>query len=309
MKEYDIFLKQRIHESKLFIYSIPYRDGISVANRLLLEAMLQYYTLQKMIAVESKSELVAEINEILSIVHERIGSGMEMRISADFLTRYYNELEQSAIEMNIPELPTFMRSFFDVQNALGIHVSSVDVIAKGSLGDRLGNAIIFAADSVEMKAKMFGQAESSMAMKAKIKRTHKQSFEVVNSELVVDTPAVDLFYCYTTGLETAMSIVTQITDIEIHYSLGDANSAMVLSASETENAAKKYISVADEIQLFCEMAITAISHFEASQGMAMQSSVSAGLKRYRLLKEIDDLELKDIDDMTLNELNWVELTS
>lgn len=130
MKEYDIYLKQRIHESKLFIYSIPYRDGISVANRLLLEAMLQYYTLQKMVAVENKSVLIAEIDNMLSIVREKISSSMEIQISADFLTRYYNDLEQNAIILNIPELPTFLHSFFDVQNALGIHISDVDAIAK-----------------------------------------------------------------------------------------------------------------------------------------------------------------------------------
>lgn len=308
MKEYDIYLKQRLHESKLFIYSIPYRDGVSVTNRILLEAMLQYYTLQKMIAVENKSELVAEIDDILAIVHERIGSNMGIQISAEFLTRYYNELEQNAMEVNIPDLPTFLRSFIDVRDVLGIHVSDVDVIAKSSLGDHLDNAMVFAAGNLPLDGRMFGQAKSAIALKAKINKTHKHDFEVVNSGLVVDTPPVDLFYCYTTGLETAMSIVAQITDIEIHYSLGDANSAMAITASEPETSAVKRITISNEIELFCEMAATVISYFQANPMVTIQSSVNAVMKRYRLLEEIDDAALEELDDMTLEELDYVWLT-
>lgn len=308
MKEYDIYLKQRIHESKLFIYSIPYRDGISVANRLLLEAMLQYYTLQKMIAVENKSVLIVEIDNMLSIVREKISSSMEIQISADFLTCYYNDLKQNAIILNIPELPAFLHSFFDVQNALGIRISDVDAIAKSSLGNQLSSMIGIKAYDVDTKARAFAQAGSSMAVKAKINKTHKQAFEVISNELILDAPALDLFYCYTTGLETAMSIVAQISDIEIHYSLGDANSSMVITASDLGNSAKKHISISDEIKMFCQMAATVVSFFEANQGIEVQSAVNAGLKRYRLLKEVDDLELKDIDDITLEELDYVELT-
>lgn len=308
MKEYDIYLKQRLHESKLFIYSIPYRDGVSVTNRILLEAMLQYYTLQKLIAVENKSELVAEIDDILAIVHERIGNSMGIQISAEFLTRYYNELEQNAIELNIPDLPAFLRSFIDVRDALGIHVSDVDVIAKGFLGEHLDNAIVFAASDLTLDERMFGQAKSAMTLRARIGKTHKHDFEVVNSGLVVDTPPVDLFYCYSTGLETAMSIVAHITDIEIHYSLGDANSAMAILTSEPETSAVKHITISNEIELFCEMAATVISYFQADSGMAIRSSVSAGMKRYRLLEELDDMTLEEMDNMTLEELDYVWLT-
>ena len=46
-KEFDIFLKKHIIECDLLIYSIPYRDGISVTDRLILNAALESYSLYK----------------------------------------------------------------------------------------------------------------------------------------------------------------------------------------------------------------------------------------------------------------------
>ena len=34
MKEYDIFLKQRLTEGSIIVYSLPFRDGVSAVNRV-----------------------------------------------------------------------------------------------------------------------------------------------------------------------------------------------------------------------------------------------------------------------------------
>ena len=56
-KEFDIFLKKHIIECDLLIYSIPYRDGISVTDRLILNAALESYSLYKFVAVQTGSLL------------------------------------------------------------------------------------------------------------------------------------------------------------------------------------------------------------------------------------------------------------
>ena len=43
MKEYDIFLKQRLTEGKIIVYSLPFRDGVSAVNRIVLQALVFYY--------------------------------------------------------------------------------------------------------------------------------------------------------------------------------------------------------------------------------------------------------------------------
>ena len=78
MKDYDIYRKQHIHETEVLIYSLPYRDGITVTNRIILEAMLKYYTLQKAIAIQNQSEIVAEIDKIILTIQENVGSGLEI---------------------------------------------------------------------------------------------------------------------------------------------------------------------------------------------------------------------------------------
>ena len=65
MKEYDIFLKQRLTEGSIIVYSLPFRDGVSAVNRVVLRAMLSYFSLQKKIAVANQSALLSEIDEML----------------------------------------------------------------------------------------------------------------------------------------------------------------------------------------------------------------------------------------------------
>ena len=66
-KEFDIFLKKHIIECDLLIYSIPYRDGISVTDRLILNAALESYSLYKFVAVQTGSLLTAHIDEMIKL--------------------------------------------------------------------------------------------------------------------------------------------------------------------------------------------------------------------------------------------------
>lgn len=45
-KEFDIYLNNRLTQCDIIVYSIPYRDGLTVMNRLILETCLESYTLQ-----------------------------------------------------------------------------------------------------------------------------------------------------------------------------------------------------------------------------------------------------------------------
>lgn len=41
VKEFDIYLKRRITECDLIVYSLPYRDGLTATNRIILESCMQ----------------------------------------------------------------------------------------------------------------------------------------------------------------------------------------------------------------------------------------------------------------------------
>ena len=97
MKEYDIFLKQRLTEGSIIVYSLPFRDGVSAVNRVVLRAMLSYFSLQKKIAVANQSALLSEIDEMLATVSEKIGDQVCLEASAALTIKYRNELEQAAM--------------------------------------------------------------------------------------------------------------------------------------------------------------------------------------------------------------------
>lgn len=102
MKEYDIFLKQRLTEGSIIVYSLPFRDGVSAVNRVVLRAMLSYFSLQKKIAVANQSALLSEIDEMLATVSEKIGDQVCLEASAALTIKYRNELEQGSDEAGYP---------------------------------------------------------------------------------------------------------------------------------------------------------------------------------------------------------------
>ena len=85
MKEYDIFLKQRLTEGSIIVYSLPFRDGVSAVNRVVLRAMLSYFSLKKKIAVANQSALLSEIDEMLATVSEKIDD--QVCLEASWISR------------------------------------------------------------------------------------------------------------------------------------------------------------------------------------------------------------------------------
>ena len=108
MKEYDIFLKQRLTEGSIIVYSLPFRDGVSAVNRVVLRAMLSYFSLQKKIAVANQSALLSEIDEMLATVSEKIGDQVCLEASAALTIKYRNELEQAGYPSFHAVCPEFL---------------------------------------------------------------------------------------------------------------------------------------------------------------------------------------------------------
>ena len=87
-KEFDIYLNNRLTQCDIIVYSIPYRDGLTVMNRLILETCLESYTLQKFIAVQSGSMLVSHIDKMIKTCLERLNHGIVLGTSAEFQVHY-----------------------------------------------------------------------------------------------------------------------------------------------------------------------------------------------------------------------------
>lgn len=306
MKEYDIFLKRRLTEGTIIVYSLPFRDGVSAVNRLVLQAMLSYFSSQKKIAVANESVLVSEIDEMLATVSERIESQLCLESNAAFTTKYRNELEQAAIELDIPALPLLAQSFFALESQIGIQISEPIAYTKSSLGENK-SAMEIVAKSLAEQSRIFESVQSQVIFGRNRINFSKRDFEIVSSAFAISHANPELLYRYTIGIESAFAIAASLGETEFHYSLGSGSSEIGIEIDELDTLAKKHLQVSNAIGVFCEFVIKTISLFAVSNEVEIVASLDAGMKRYRLLSEIDDMILSEIDDTNLGELDFVVL--
>ena len=286
MKEYDIFLKQRLTEGSIIVYSLPFRDGVSAVNRVVLRAMLSYFSLQKKIAVANQSALLSEIDEMLATVSEKIGDQVCLEASAALTIKYRNELEQAAMRLDIPAFTLFAQSFFALESQIGIKVSQPIAYAKSSLGDAQSAMAIVAKSLAEQK-QVFDTIQNQTVFGANDLAFRKHDFESGSSAIGIDQTSPELLYRYTTGMEAAFAIAASIGETEFHYSLGDGSNAIGIETSEPETIAEKKLQIGNAIEMFYELVVETISLFAVSNDAEILMTLNAGMKRYRLLSDLD----------------------
>ena len=102
---------------------------------------------------------------------------------------------------------------------------------------------------------------------------------------------------------------SKISDYVLKKVIHDTDFKTELTAyMDRELSAQKFINTENTLYLFAKMADVLINFIQLNDNeMIMSCVASAGLKRYRLLYEVDDLSLNDMDEMTLDELDYVIL--
>ena len=306
MKEYDIFLKKQLTEGKIIVYSLPFRDGVSAVNRTILQAVLSYLQLQKKFAVENESVLVAELDDMLATVSEKINNEFSFDASTEITIKYRSELEKAVMELDIPALALLAQSLFAFESQIGIQISQPFAYVKSSMGSGRSDIVVDAESLAEQK-RVFENTNSDAAFDVYELMPLKRDYEKVENAAVFDQTSPDLLYRYTTGLDAAFSIAAAIGETEFHYSLGDGESSMVFDAAEPDTFAEKKLKITASIEAFHSLVVETISLFGVSNSTEILASLEAGLKRYRLLSELDGKTLAEIDDDTLNELDYVIL--
>lgn len=117
-KEFDIYLNKRLTECDIIVYSIPFRDGLTATNRMILESCLESYTLQKFIAVETGSELVSHIDKMIKTCNERLHMASTWGIDLEFQTHYVLNPVPTVIEIAPNDDLQTLRNMF-LQAVLG----------------------------------------------------------------------------------------------------------------------------------------------------------------------------------------------
>ena len=110
-KEFDIYLRKRVHECDLIVLSLPFRDGLTVTNRMILESCVKSYLLYEFAAVQSGVDIASHIDEMLKICYEMLSFGTHIGISAEFQTHYSFYPNENIIELGSSDIPMLATMF------------------------------------------------------------------------------------------------------------------------------------------------------------------------------------------------------
>lgn len=308
-KEFDIFLKKHIIECDLLIYSIPYRDGISVTDRLILNAALESYSLYKFVAVQTGSLLTAHIDEMIKLCKERLSIEMTFGASAEIEVHNNLYIQNDPIVFDTPAVETIELVMNEFNNGLILTAGDIDTQVALSAG-KVNLALLLNADVIGTKKTSLIRADSGFFLDSDIREVNQRNYIETDTALEMGATLQSLCYQLTIEASAALELMAMVVGTEIRHSLGRWYNGLAIGANVKGTNSQKFERAEAIIQLMESATGTLVKVLYLSDcGMALDvADANFGLKRYRLLREIDDLELRDIDDMTLNELDWVELT-
>lgn len=193
MKEFDIYLNKRLTECDIIVYSIPYRDGLTAINRLIMESCVESYTLTKFIAIQTGSELVSHIDEMLKICNERLNNSVDIGVSAQFDIHYSNRPEEIGIVISANSIKLLASSFMEANNALQFAAEPLDARLAKQLGTRyseITHGIAFSAEAVNGDyATKYLTMQSTVSVLASATESIRQFMHLNESALVLDLEA------------------------------------------------------------------------------------------------------------------------
>ena len=307
-KEFDIYLKNRLTQCDIIVYSIPYRDGLTAANRIVLESCLESYALQKFIAEEVGSELTSHIDKMIKVCSERLGIGAGLDTSLEFQTHYVLNPTPAAMYSVAPEPLVILRNIlFTVEDAINLGVAPLDARIAKSLGG--GSSVVFADASVRDALKLgILREKAELEIDAEPVVTNAQKKISTAAHIESDAELAMLCYRLYTASEAMTQIAASVLGTEIHFSFGGGASSVELSADVSDESFTKFETVRGAVTATIDLVEGLIRYFvPVYGGIGITASMDTILKRLRLLSEVDDAALSSLDDMTLEEIDYVIL--
>lgn len=307
-KEFDIYLKNRLTQCDIIVYSIPYRDGLTAANRIILESCLESYALQKFIAEEVGSELTSHIDKMIKVCSERLDIGAGLDTSLEFQTHYVLNPTPAAMYSVAPEPLVILRNIlFTVEDAINLGVAPLDARIAKSLGG--GSSVVLSDASVRDALKLgILREKAELEIGAEPIVTNAQKKISTAAHIESDAELTMLCYRLYTASEAMMQIAASVLGTEIHFSFGGGASSIELSADVSDESFTKYETVRSAVIAAIDLVEGLIQYFAPVYGgIGITASMDTILKRLRLLSEVDDAALSSLDDMTLEEIDYVIL--
>ena len=129
------------------------------------------------------------------------------------------------------------------------------------------------------------------------------------STLEFNSEVIGLFYNIFAGAETEMIVNASLLDIEEHTTLGSVQNEIELRSNITETPqiekreqvdGRIIIEVSEQFKKICNLQ-TFINP------IVFSATAQAIIRRYRLLQEMDDLDVAAFDDMMLDDVDYATI--
>lgn len=302
---YDIHLRKRLTEFDLIIRNLPYRDGLIVYDRMYLNAIVNYLHLQKYIIGDTDTVLTSEIDRLLEEVFNIFSNGAELDTSVRVIAgKPISGSTSVALRPDIDELQE--RTFDTFKNLTHLLSDAVFYALDKSIGSGKTEMRLSTKSSETLK-EAFEKFEPRPTLAAEVE-TSANAYAEADYKSHLNTNQFDLFYLLALQGEAVANLLCS-ADLEEWYTLGNADNHMVLGIVNSGIKSDKFMTYQDFLSLVAEVNSMVECFIEPSENsFVLDSVLDVGMKRSRILSDMDDLSLDDFDTLTLNDLDYVILT-
>lgn len=307
-KEFDIYLRNRLVECDLLVYSIPYRDGVSVNNRLILEAALNGCLLKKAVTANMGLEVGTHINQMIKLCLERLSVGIGLDAAAEIEKHAKLYLDNTPIIVETPIISTIERVFNEAKSNLILAAKPLIVQAAMSTGP-VNLPLTVDTSMTDLSKRSLLNLHSSMLPSAKVIEVNQANYFHGSTSAIIHPALQSLCYQLACNASASVELMTLVLGTEIRHSLGRWYSGIAVDSKVTGTWGQKFIAVqpvATITQGIVEKLVKVL-YPEESVTTIHTSSIELAKKRHRLLCEVDDGILSALDDRPLDDIDFVIL--
>lgn len=250
----------------------------------------------------------SEIDQIIRNIMERGESALVIDSRADFSATKDIDLVQDAVLISCGTTELHATGFMKADDTIVFSVLPLETELRYSLGSAT-NLLEFSVSDVDTIKQTFLQPEVSVEI-TNLPLEFLLTYHVgAESTLEFNSEVLSLFYDIFAEAETEMAVNASLLDIEEHTSLGAVQNEIELRSNITETPrlekrgqvdGRIIIEVSEQFKKICNLQ-TFINP------IVFSATAQAIIRRYRLLQEMDDLDVATFDDMMLDDVDYVTI--
>lgn len=306
-KEFDIYLNKRLTKCDVIVYSIPFRDGLTVMGRLILETCLESYLLNKFIAIQSGSALVSHIDKMIKICLERLKHGIAIDTSAEFQVHYSLRPKAAIQEISAEHLNIMATVYESAENILQLKTVPINAYVKRPFGCGQFETEV-KSDVASTFKQILEKASHQLDLCAESLGIKKSLHEKVELFVAIGSEATDSL-CRVYSMSTmAVDIAAQVVEAEICFSIGRSEFPIIADNKLLDEQITKFVAMESIVNVLLSVTEHLIQCINPEpDDLNIMSEVEFIFKRYRLLQEMDSDALFAYDDMSLDDVYYITL--